>query len=70
MALLTNKNPSEVAAQLAEHQVMAGAGDFYATRVLEAMDVATDPGVLRLSFVHYTSPSEIEQLIDALDATL
>ena len=70
VALLTNKNPSEVAARLAEHQVMAGAGDFYATRVLEAMDIATDPGVLRLSFVHYTSPSEIERLIDALDATL
>ena len=70
VALVTTRNPHEVAAQLAEHKVMAGAGDFYAVRVLEAMGIDLDPGVLRLSFVHYTSPNEIDQLINALDATL
>ena len=49
---------------------MAGAGDFYAVRLLEAMGQPTDPGVLRVSFVHYTSPAEVDQLISALDATL
>ena len=49
---------------------MAGAGDFYAVRVLEAMGIELDPGVLRLSFVHYTSPTEIDQLISALSVTL
>jgi len=70
VALVPTKNPQTIAAELAEHKVMAGAGDFYAVRVLEAMGVPLDPGVLRLSFVHYTSPEEIEQLISALDATL
>lgn len=70
VALLPSRNPQEVATELAEHKVMAGAGNFYAVRVLEAMDIALDPGVLRLSFVHYTSMDEIQQLITALDATL
>jgi len=49
---------------------MAGAGHFYAVRVLEGLNVPIDPGVLRLSFVHYTSQAEIDQLINALDQTL
>ncbi len=70
VALLPSKNPQDVARELAKHKVMAGAGNFYAVRVLDAMDIALDPGVLRLSFVHYTSAAEVDQLIGALDATL
>jgi len=70
VAVMPSKNPMDVAVALADHKVMAGAGNFYAVRVLQAMDIALDPGVLRLSFVHYTSHDEIDQLIAALDATL
>ena len=70
LALVTDRNPHEVAVALADHKIMAGAGDFYAVRVLEAMNIAIDPGVLRLSFVHYTSRAEIDQLIAALEASL
>ncbi len=62
--------PVSVAKRLADHKVMAGAGDFYAVRCLEAMGVDPDPGVLRLSFVHTTSPAEVAQLIDALEVAL
>ncbi len=63
--------PSDfVARELAEHQVMADAGDFYAVRVLEGLGIPLQPGVLRLSFVHYTSEAEVNQLMAALDATL
>lgn len=70
VALLPSKNPHEVAEALVEHKVMAGAGDFYGRRVIEAMGVPSDPGVLRLSFVHYTTTAEIDQLIRALDTVL
>ena len=56
-----------VAAKLAEHGIMAEGGDFYAVRPLEAMGVVPDQGVLRLSFVHYTSKAEVDRLMDALD---
>ena len=49
---------------------MAGAGDFYATRTIDALGCDPQEGVLRLSFVHYTTSSEVEQLMKGLDATL
>ena len=50
--------------------IMSGAGHFYAVRLLDAMGVDPARGVVRLSFVHYTSPQEMTQLIEALDAIL
>ncbi|KAA8614290.1 aminotransferase class V-fold PLP-dependent enzyme [Salipiger aestuarii] len=65
------QRPAEgVARDLAQHGIMAGGGDFYAVRPLQAMGIDTVKGVLRLSFVHYTSPDEVDQLLAALDAVL
>lgn len=63
-------NAEAAAAKLAPHGIMAGGGDFYAVRALKAQGIDPDKGVLRLSFVHYTSEAEINKLIAALDATL
>jgi selenocysteine lyase/cysteine desulfurase len=70
VALVHRRPGEELAAGLARHRVMAGGGDFYAGRVIRAMGADPDHGVLRLSFVHYTSPAEIERLVAALDAVL
>lgn len=70
VAVALNRNAEAVAAELAPHGVMAGGGDFYAVRPLEALGVPLDQGVMRMSFVHYTSPAEIDQLMGALDAVL
>ena len=56
VALECARPGAAVAADLAEMDVMAGGGDFYAVRALRAMGVDPARGVLRLSFVHYTSP--------------
>jgi selenocysteine lyase/cysteine desulfurase len=58
------------AADLSEHGIMTGGGDFYGSRPLQSMGVDLQKGVLRLSFVHYTSEAEMEQLMGALDAVL
>lgn len=58
------------AAALARHGVNAAGGDFYAVRPLRAMGVDPAKGVLRLSFVHYTTKAEVDQLIRALDHVL
>ena len=70
IALGLDEPGAAVAARLAKHNVMAGGGHFYAYRLLEAVGIAPSHGVLRLSFVHYTTPEEIQQLIAALDAEL
>ncbi len=69
---LRHREPGvEVAKRLAKHGIMASGGNFYAVRLLESLGIDPDKhGVLRLSFVHYTSPEEIQSLIRALDAEL
>lgn len=70
VALHLKRPGVEVAAELARHGIMAGGGDFYAVRLLQALGIDPDHGVLRLSFVHYTHPDEIDRVIAALDAVL
>ncbi len=65
------QEPGAAAAErLAAHGVMAGGGDFYAVRALKACGVDPEKGVLRLSFVHYTSEGEVAQLMEALEREL
>jgi selenocysteine lyase/cysteine desulfurase len=67
VALACAGNAEELAGQLAARGINAGGGDFYAQRVLEGMGVDLNKGVLRLSFVHYTTEDEVGALISALD---
>ncbi len=70
VAMALHGNAAEVAARLVPFGIMAEGGDFYAQRPLQAMGVELDKGVLRVSFTHYTSPAEVDQLMAALDQVL
>ncbi|MCC5989143.1 MAG: aminotransferase class V-fold PLP-dependent enzyme [Pararhodobacter sp.] len=70
VALACERPGAELAAALAGQGIMAGGGTFYADRALSAQAVAPGHGVLRLSFVHYTSEAELDRLIGALDRVL
>ena len=63
-------SPREVSERLAKKGIIVGASHFYAVRLLESLGVNPDEGVLRLSFVHYATQDEIQQLIRALDESL
>ncbi len=65
-----NKNIDEVYETLTEHKLMLGIGNFYAVRPLMDMGIPNPPGVLRISFLHYTSMKEVDQLITGLTAAL
>jgi selenocysteine lyase/cysteine desulfurase len=65
-----NKNIKKVYTKLIEHKLMLGLGNFYAFRPLIDMKIPTDPGVIRISFLHYTSQAEIDQLINGLKDAL
>ncbi len=64
------QSPLELARRLAEFKLGVGAGHFYAYRLVEALGIDTNEGVLRASFVHYTSADEVKRLIQALDQLL
>ena len=62
----TRTASGEVADALAAAGIMAGSGHFYAYRLMEALGIDPGDGVVRLSFLHYTTPGEIDRCIDAL----
>jgi len=68
--LAEGRDPAQLVQALAARGFMAGHGNFYAVRVLEAMNVDPRRGALRLSLLHYNSPGEIAGLIEALEEVL
>jgi selenocysteine lyase/cysteine desulfurase len=57
---------AEVASALARLGIGVGHGNFYAYRLVQALGLDPDDGVVRASFVHYTSQAEIDRLLAAL----
>ncbi len=53
-----------------ERGVQTSSGHYYAARVLDGLGVDPDRGVVRLSFVHYTSPGDVARAVDALGDVL
>ena len=70
VALDLKERGKKIAKNLAQDGIMADCGDFYAVRLLEALGVDLNHGVLRLSFVHYTSEQDVENLIKSLAKNL
>ena len=64
------KSIDEIFTVLTAKKLMAGQGHFYGARPLMGVNLPIEPGVLRLSFLHYTTEEEIDQLIDGLSAAL
>lgn len=65
-----DKEPAEVASSLVSRGIQVSSGHYYAYRVLQGLGLDPDRGVVRSSWVHYTSEQDVERLIDALDAAL
>lgn len=71
IAILPLKKPIKAVYQeLVSHKLMLGIGNYYAARPLMDMKIPLEPGVLRISFLHYTTLGEIEQLVAGLQAAL
>ena len=64
------RDPAEIAAALAEQKIGIGNGNCYAYRLMEALGIPPQKGVVRLSFVHYTQREELDRLIESLDRIL
>ena len=70
VAMVVADAGASVAAKLAKKGIMASGGTFYSNRCLEAQGVDMEHGVLRVSFLHYTSKSEVDKLMEALDEVI
>jgi cysteine desulfurase family protein (TIGR01976 family) len=45
-------------------------GDFHSRRLIEHLGLASEGGVLRVSMVHYNTPTEVDRLINSLHRSL
>ena len=59
-----------VAHELVRRGVQTSSGHYYAARVLDGLGVDPDRGVVRLSFVHYTSPADVARAAEGLTDVL
>lgn len=65
-----DRDPAEIAAKLAQQNIGIGNGNCYAYRLMGALGIPAEQGVVRTSFVHYTREEEVSRLIGALDGIL
>lgn len=65
-----DRDPADVAGALVDAGIMCSSGNFYANRLLEGVGVNPDTGVVRLSWVHYTSEQDIAALVSVLERVL
>ena len=71
VAFIAQRSASDrLARRLTELGIMASSGDFYAPRVLEALGVDPLAGVVRVSWLHYTSIDDIEHLLSSIEQAL
>lgn len=63
-------DPADIAQALAQRNIGIGNGHCYAYRLIDALDIPVEQGVVRTSFVHYTRREEVQRLCDALDEIL
>jgi cysteine desulfurase family protein (TIGR01976 family) len=63
---LAGRTPHEVAAALGKRGIATWDGDYYAFELIRALGLAESGGMVRVGFVHYNEPREIDRLVDAL----
>ncbi len=58
-------SPDELAERLGERNIAAWPGNYYALEVMEQLGL--DDGCLRVGFVHYNTPDEVDRVLEALN---
>lgn len=63
---LDGYTPAEVAAALGEQGIFVWDGDYYAIAVMEKLGLLDKGGLVRIGFVHYNTPEEVDRVLAAL----
>jgi cysteine desulfurase family protein (TIGR01976 family) len=59
-------SPRQIATELGKRGIAVWDGDYYAYELIRALGLAESGGMVRVGFVHYNEPAEIERLARAL----
>jgi cysteine desulfurase family protein (TIGR01976 family) len=63
---LAGHTPRDVAAELGRRGIAVWDGDYYAYELIRALGLADSGGMVRVGFVHYNEPAEVDRLTGAL----
>jgi cysteine desulfurase family protein (TIGR01976 family) len=59
--------PDDVAQKLGDIGIFVWSGDFYAVDLIERLGLKDKGGVVRIGFVHYNTPDEVDRVLQALE---
>jgi cysteine desulfurase family protein (TIGR01976 family) len=65
--VVENRKSSEIPLLVDPHQMGIRWGDFYAKRLIEALRLDKNDGVVRVSLVHYNTLEEVNRLVKVVD---
>jgi cysteine desulfurase family protein (TIGR01976 family) len=63
---IAGRSSAEIVQELNKRQIAIGNGDFWAARVIKALGMTADEGVMRVGFAHYNNEQDVDRLIAAL----
>lgn len=63
---LEGRHPDNVAATLGAEGIFVWSGHYYAVEPIAALGVADKGGLVRIGFVHYNLPEEVDRIVDSL----
>lgn len=64
---LEGRTPRDVAERLGEKGIYVWDGHYYAVAVMERLGLLESGGLVRIGFVHYNTPAEVDAVLAALD---
>ncbi|MDY0884204.1 aminotransferase class V-fold PLP-dependent enzyme [Dongia soli] len=67
---VAGRSSAEIVRELNKRQIAIGHGDFWAARVIKAMGMTAEEGVIRIGFAHYNDDADADRLIAALKEVL
>ena len=68
--IVENKMSDSVTRQVDAHKIGIRYGDFYARRLIDALGLSKQNGVVRVSLVHYNTLEEVQKLINVFEQVL
>ncbi len=64
------KSSAEIVARLNARQIAIGHSDFWAARLIKALGLTAEDGVVRIGLAHYNDDRDVDRLLGALDQAL
>lgn len=62
--------PTAIASELARRNIFVWSGHNFALEVVRQLGIDEDQGVVRIGLAHYNTPAEVQQTVEAVEATV